>query len=123
MHLEWYLAFVDNIFLAIYIMELAMKCYVWRLKYFTQMWNVFGKLTTAITNLNYNIDFIIVVASSVDFIIPLIVQNIANFNAQVFKVLRVFRAIRALRALRVLRTIRYFNNTICIYFNACVSDF
>ena len=101
-----------------------MKCYVWRLKYFTQMWNIFGKLNTIITNLNYIIDFVIVVASFVDFIIPLIVQNITNFNAKVFKVLRVFRAIRALRALRVLRTIRYSNNTICsIYYNVCVSDF
>ena len=101
-----------------------MKCYVWRLKYFTQMWNIFGKLNTVITNLNYIVDFVIVVASFVDFIIPLIVQNITNFNAKVFKVLRVFRAIRALRALRVLRTIRYSNNTICnIYYNVCVSDF
>jgi len=52
-------------------------------------------------------DFVIVLASLVDFLIPLIVQNIGVFDARVFRVLRVFRAIRALRALRVLRTIRY----------------
>lgn len=51
-------------------------------------------------------DFVIVAASMVDFLIPLIAQNMANFNAKVFKVLRVFRAVRALRTLRVLRTIR-----------------
>ena len=52
-------------------------------------------------------DMAIVASSLIDFLIPLIVQNIGAFDARVFRVLRVFRAIRALRALRVLRTIRY----------------
>lgn len=83
---------VDQIFLAIYILELGLKLYVWRLRFFKQSWNVF--------------DFAIVVASLFDLLFPLIVQNIGAFDARVFRVLRVFRAIRALRALRVLRTIR-----------------
>ena len=55
-------------------------------------------------------------ASFIDFLTPLIVQNTANFNAEVFKVLRIFRAIRALRALRVLRTIR------CVCVCVCVKE-
>ena len=39
---EWYLMMVDQLFLAIYIMELVLKLYVWRLKYFQQPWNIFG---------------------------------------------------------------------------------
>lgn len=108
---------LENVFLAIYVMELAMKMYVWRLKFFFNTWNLFG--IVLIISINYDnnnrlillslycLDFIIVLSSVVDFMVPLIVQNTANFNAQVFKVLRVFRAVRAIRALRVLRTIRY----------------
>ena len=113
--LDWYLTLIDNIFLATYVMELGMKFYVWRLKYFKSMWNVFGMyvcqsicpVVSYISLFNSIFpDFVIVVASFIDFLTPLIVQNTANFNAEVFKVLRIFRAIRALRALRVLRTIR-----------------
>ena len=52
------------------------------------------------------LDFTIVLASVIDFLIPLIVQNIGVFDTRVFRVLSLFRAIRALRALRVIRTIR-----------------
>jgi len=45
---EWYLMFVDQIFLAVYIMELVLKLYVWRLRFFKQMWNIFG--TTTVEN-------------------------------------------------------------------------
>ena len=34
--------FVDQIFLAVYIMELVLKLYVWRLRFFKQTWNIFG---------------------------------------------------------------------------------
>ena len=37
--------FVDQIFLAVYIMELVLKLYVWRLRFFKQMWNIFGTAT------------------------------------------------------------------------------
>ena len=90
-----------------------MKIYVWRFKFFKSSWNVFGSTLSMVLQLPPSVvcvnplDFVIVTASVVDFMIPLIVQNMANFNAQVFKVIRIFRAIRALRALRVLRTIRY----------------
>ncbi|CAI8007080.1 Cation channel sperm-associated protein 1 [Geodia barretti] len=92
-HSKWWLMLVDQVFLAIYIVELSLKIYVWRLKFFKQFWN--------------NFDAAIVASSLIDFLIPLIVQNIGVFDPSVFRVLRVFRAIRALRALRVLRTIRH----------------
>ncbi len=52
-------------------------------------------------------DFAIVATSVVDFLIPLINQNIAVFDTEAFNALRVFRALKALKALRVIRTIRY----------------
>ncbi len=52
-------------------------------------------------------DFTIVATSGVDFLIPLINQNIAVFDTEAFNALRVFRALKALKALRVIRTIRY----------------
>lgn len=52
-------------------------------------------------------DLFIVLFTMVDFLLPLIVQNVGSFDvAAIFRLLRMFRAIRALRALRVLRTIR-----------------
>ena len=52
-------------------------------------------------------DLFIVLFTMVDFLLPLIVQNVGHFDvAAIFRLLRMFRAIRALRALRVLRTIR-----------------
>jgi hypothetical protein len=108
---DWYLTLLDQLFLAIYILELVLKVIAWRFKFFKSSWNIFGNLI--IINLSPrlppfppNIDFTIVIASLVDFMIPLIVQNIGVFDARVLRVLRVFRAIRALRALRVIRTIR-----------------
>lgn len=53
-------------------------------------------------------DLLIVLFTMVDFLLPLIVQNVGSFDvAAIFRLLRMFRAIRALRALRVLRTIRW----------------
>ena len=53
------------------------------------------------------VDLLIVLFTMVDFLLPLIVQNVGSFDvAAIFRLLRMFRAIRALRALRVLRTIR-----------------
>ncbi len=110
-NIDWYLTLLDQLFLAIYILELVLKIIAWRFKFFKSSWNIFGNLV--IINLSPrlppfppNIDFTIVIASLVDFMIPLIVQNIGVFDARVLSVLRVFRAIRALRALRVIRTIR-----------------
>ena len=90
----WYAGCVDNAFLGIYIFEMVLKLFVWRLKYFNEGWNW--------------LDFTIVVFNIIDFALPLVIQNVGNFNgAAIFRLLRIFRAIRALRALRVLRTIRY----------------
>ena len=41
-YVGWYIAIIDNCFLAVYIMELLLKLYVWRLRYFKLGWNVFG---------------------------------------------------------------------------------
>ena len=40
---EWYLTLVEQLFLAIYIMEVSLKIYVWRLKFFKSSWNLFGE--------------------------------------------------------------------------------
>ncbi|XP_066911083.1 cation channel sperm-associated protein 1-like isoform X1 [Clytia hemisphaerica] len=93
----WYIAILDNVFLAIYMVELVLKLYALRWTYFKTGWNV--------------MDFIIVLCTTIDFILPTIVQNVGYFDvAAIFKMLKMFRAIRALRALRVLRTIRFLKN-------------
>ena len=60
-----------------------------------------------LTQINFP-DMLIVLFTTVDFLLPLIVRSVGAFDvAAIFRLLRMFRAIRALRALRVLRTIRY----------------
>ncbi|XP_064402554.1 cation channel sperm-associated protein 1-like [Halichondria panicea] len=93
---EWYLTLMDQLFLSVYIIELSLKLNAWRFLYFKTYWNVF--------------DFTIVATSGVDFLIPLINQNIAIFDTEAFNALRVFRALKALKALRVIRTIRFMKN-------------
>ncbi|XP_014676608.1 PREDICTED: cation channel sperm-associated protein 1-like [Priapulus caudatus] len=67
-------------------------------------------------------DLTIVVANLVDFVMPLVIENIGGFNgAAIFRLLRIFRAIRALRALRVLRTIRFLNN-LQVIMNTCLQS-
>lgn len=56
----------------------------------------------------YFLDFTIVITTTVDFLVPLIMQNVSSFDvAAIFRLLKLFRSIKALRALRVLRTVRY----------------
>lgn len=93
----WYLSALDNVFLAIYFMEIIVKLYALRSYFFKTGWNI--------------MDLLIVLFTVVDFLLPLIVQNVGSFDvAAIFRLLRMFRAIRALRALRVLRTIRFLKN-------------
>ncbi|KAK2188636.1 hypothetical protein NP493_126g03046 [Ridgeia piscesae] len=93
----WYFASVDTAFLGIYLMEIVLKIYVYRLNFFRDSWN--------------NLDFWIVVFNIGDFITPFVLQNVSGFNgAAIFRLLRIFRAVRAIRALRVLRTIRFLSN-------------
>lgn len=35
---------VDKVFLAIYVVELAMKLYAFRLKFFKEPWNIYGRV-------------------------------------------------------------------------------
>lgn len=66
-----------------------------------------NKNTISLWFLFWHPDLLIVLFTMVDFLLPLIVQNVGSFDvAAIFRLLRMFRAIRALRALRVLRTIR-----------------
>ena len=89
----WYFSAIDNIFLGIYIMEIVLKLYAWKQQFWRNPWNV--------------LDFLIVVTGTMDFILPLAVQNVQAFSgAAIFRILRIFKAVRAIRALRVLRTIR-----------------
>lgn len=93
----WYLSALDSVFLAIYFMEIVLKLYALRSFFFKTGWNI--------------MDLFIVLFTMVDFLLPLIVQNVGSFDvAAIFRLLRMFRAIRALRALRVLRTIRFLKN-------------
>ncbi|XP_068682482.1 cation channel sperm-associated protein 1-like [Montipora foliosa] len=93
----WYLSALDNVFLSIYFMEIVLKLYALRSHFFKTGWNI--------------MDLFIVLFTMVDFLLPLIVQNVGSFDvAAIFRLLRMFRAIRALRALRVLRTIRFLKN-------------
>ncbi|KAK3730368.1 hypothetical protein QZH41_014852, partial [Actinostola sp. cb2023] len=93
----WHFSALDNVFLAIYFAEIVLKLYAYQTAFFNSGWNI--------------MDFFIVLFTTVDFLLPLIVQNVASFDvAAIFRLLRMFRAIRALRALRVLRTIRLLKN-------------
>ena len=57
--------------------------------------------------ISFVIDFSIVITTTVDFLVPLIMQNVSTFDvAAIFRLLKLFRSIKALRALRVLRTVR-----------------
>ena len=90
---SWIFSAIDYIFLGIYIMEILLKLYSWRLQFFDESWNW--------------LDFIIVVFNSGDFLFLLIMQSNAFGGAAIFRLLRILRGIRTLRALRVLRTIRW----------------
>ncbi|XP_031554063.1 cation channel sperm-associated protein 1-like [Actinia tenebrosa] len=93
----WYFSSLDNVFLAIYFVEIVLKLYALRSAFFSSGWNI--------------MDGLIVLFTTIDFLLPLIVQNVSSFDvAAIFRLLRMFRAIRALRALRVLRTIRFLKN-------------
>ena len=41
---DWYLTLLNQLFLAIYILELVLKVIAWRLKFFKNSWNIFGNL-------------------------------------------------------------------------------
>ncbi|EDO49910.1 predicted protein, partial [Nematostella vectensis] len=93
----WYFSALDNCFLAIYFVEIVLKLYALQETFFKSGWNI--------------MDLTIVLFTTMDFLLPLIVQNMGSFDvAAIFRLLRMFRAIRALRALRVLRTIRFLKN-------------
>ena len=88
----WYFAAIDSVFLGIYTLELLLKLYVYRLKYFTSGWNW--------------LDAIIVLLSYLEYV-QFLVASFSTINPRIFRLLRIFRAFRALRALRVLRTISF----------------
>nr|XP_015194281.1 PREDICTED: cation channel sperm-associated protein 1 [Lepisosteus oculatus] len=95
----WFFSAMDASFLSIYLMEFALKVFVWGRVYFRNAWNI--------------LDFVIVFMSLVDFVLPLI-QSTSSFSSgnasTVFRILRIFKGIRAIRAFRVLRTIRFLQN-------------
>ncbi|XP_066550790.1 cation channel sperm-associated protein 1-like [Amia ocellicauda] len=104
----WNLSVIDCIFLAIYLAEFLMKFFVWGRAFFKNAWNV--------------LDFIILLTSLIDFLLPLI-QSAHSFQggsaSTAFRILRIMKSIRVIRSLRVLRTIRFVNSlqtliTICL---------
>ncbi len=54
LHAGWYLTMVDNLFLAIYIVEFLLKFYAWRLRYFKLGWNIFDIQLSVVHSLNGN---------------------------------------------------------------------
>ena len=42
--LGWHIAAIDNVFLAIYVMEAALKIIVYKKIYFADGWNVLGRV-------------------------------------------------------------------------------
>ena len=49
---------VDNMFLAIYIVEFLLKFYAWRLRYFKLGWNIFDIQLSAVHSLNAVIQYV-----------------------------------------------------------------
>ncbi|KAJ3354792.1 Cation channel sperm-associated protein 1 [Allomyces javanicus] len=93
MNYGWYLGLLDQAFLGVYLMEMLVKLYVFRLVYFKSGWNLF--------------DFAIVVTSIVVFLLPVVANAAISFNPKIIRLLRVFRAFRAMRSLRALRAISF----------------
>ncbi|XP_041948954.1 cation channel sperm-associated protein 1-like [Alosa alosa] len=93
----WFLTAIDATFIAIYLMEFVLKFIVWRFIYFKNSWN------TA--------DFLIIVISLTDFMMPL--AHLGNYSSKassVFQLLKMFKGIRVIRAFRVLRSVRHLQN-------------
>lgn len=84
----WYFSAMDNVFLAIYIMELILKLYALGSHFFNSGWNV--------------MDMFIVLFTTVDFLLPLIVRSVGAFD--VAAIFRVLRTIRFLKNLQVIMT-------------------
>ncbi|KNE63184.1 hypothetical protein AMAG_08338 [Allomyces macrogynus ATCC 38327] len=93
MNYGWYLGLLDQAFLGVYLMEMLVKLYVFRLVYFKSGWNLF--------------DFAIVITSIVVFLLPVVANAAISFNPKIIRLLRVFRAFRAMRSLRALRAISF----------------
>ncbi|KAJ3372663.1 Cation channel sperm-associated protein 1 [Allomyces arbusculus] len=93
MNYGWYLGLLDQAFLGVYLMEMLVKLYVFRLVYFKSGWNLF--------------DFAIVVTSIAVFLLPVVADAAISFNPKIIRLLRVFRAFRAMRSLRALRAISF----------------
>jgi hypothetical protein len=81
---------LDNIFTLVFTVEMVIKIFAFRTRYFCDLWNVF--------------DFIITTISIVDLWIMAAVGGGGGMNVlAVFRIFRVFRAVRLLRMLKSLR--------------------
>jgi len=49
---HFYFTVLDGIFLGVYVIEAALKIYVYRVHYFLQGWDILGKLATTNHQLN-----------------------------------------------------------------------
>ncbi len=91
----YYLTALDSVFLGIYLMEMALKIFVFRFYYFKSGWNVF--------------DFCIVNLSLFSTLAPLLASSIvgSSGNLKVLTTFKILKVLKAIRALRVLRTISF----------------
>lgn len=95
MEAGWYFSFFDACLLGVYLLESALKLFVFRLAFFDSSWNIF--------------DLFIVVTSLFEVLFTLLIGAFSTgFDLKTFRILRVFRTLRALRSLRALRTISFF---------------
>lgn len=89
----WYMSAIDSAFLGVYVVELAVKLFVWRSLFWQSGWNVF--------------DAVIVGLSLLEIVWLVAVGQLTAVNPKIFRLLRVFRSLRAIRALRVLRSVSF----------------
>ena len=89
----WYIAVTDSIFLSYYIIEILLKFFAYRFRFFGDIWNIF--------------DLIIVVAANVEFLVLVITMYIQINGSEIYHIFNFLRALRATRAIRALRAIRF----------------
>jgi cation channel sperm-associated protein 1 len=91
-YFDWYLNLLNNVFLGIYMFELTIKIYSYRMDYFKSGWNVFDMLVILLTLIAW------IVKENVDLSVEL---------AKLLSIIRIFRALLIIRFIRELKGVPY----------------
>jgi cation channel sperm-associated protein 1 len=91
-YFDWYLQLLDNVFLGIYLFELCIKIYSYRVDYFRSGWNIFDLFVILATFIAW------IVKENVDLSVEL---------AKLFSIIRVFRALLIIRFIKELKGVPY----------------